>query len=134
VCHTRLLGSFDDEDISYAPLAPAGVAIAVFGIFFICCPLKRLICGKPAGRSPDGAVTWIGLALVAITMIATPTLHTGELVAHVSPAVLISLWSNSLMAPRNLLDGLLDCPAPGTCILGETAPKNCACRYTRFSI
>ena len=127
-------GTFNDEGISYAPLAPAGVAIAVFATLFLCCPLKRLICGKPGGRSPDGAVAWIGLALVAVTMIATPTLHTGELVAGVSPAVLIALWSNLLMAPRNLLDGLLECPAPGTCIVGETAPKDCACRYTRFSL
>ena len=87
-------GSFNDSDTSYAPVAPIVVAIFFFVIFLFCCPLKRLIFGKPKDLAVDGSIIWTGLFLITVTMISTTTFHTSELVANASPAIVVALIAN----------------------------------------
>lgn len=126
-------GTFNDADTSYAPILAATVAVAVLAFFLVCCPLKRIICGRPKSCAFDGSVLWIGFLLVALTMLSTSNFHTTEFFAGASPAGLVALFANE-MATRNVASGSLECPLPGSCIIGKTKPEDCACKYKELSV
>ena len=128
------MGTFDDEDVILTMVIPAivGVLGAIWAAlwYLMTKVLKFKLIGWQCG-------VWVPAILFCLALASIGFLQEYPLPFlsfHWSVGQIANVIHGAVLVPEAWAHGQIICPAPGSCIVGETRPQDCRCRYEGMSL
>ena len=159
------MGTFNDQDSSYAPFYTMLICFVVFVIFAVYAVLRLIVylvstftsvktcedafpccCHTNTNNSArserirkrnsticwvslQAVFCWLGFFIMCVSMISCHSFHTSETFMATTPSnayaqIVIELAGRNVINKDDYM-----CPLPGRCILDETSPYNCECKF-----
>lgn len=145
------MGGFNDEDQSYVMVVVL-ITFLSCAVAFLCCPcclpslcLRRYSrcdklrgrCGEKRGRAIYDEVSCCcstaPLVVMGIVLCLTGSMHSDVWYAGNTINSFVAGVAGAGLAPNEWANSKIVCPSAGTCIVGETSPKECGCTYKASS-